>query len=608
MSRPKRARSAGASPPVRSRDIREQLSSRTSAAYIPPFWRDEAARAGSATAEEFIRHLGRAVSAALLAFPGVAEATRAQVREIRATLHAAVDLRCDTLESSINTAEATKAASLERQLVAIDGALERWQSEREAIKEAVDDSRISEPTAKFSALSARLDGLEAQMRALSTAPIEPIHLALLADTLPLCARIASLGHVVAPCAVAASDLTAKSLPGHALAGSVLELHLLLSDAYTSQSSEGLEVALCAAAAATRVSASILVGDNTQQVQDLQATITADVARRGLVILLPIPPTTPARACACVRDITLAGIQLTGHAFPLTSLVIHGSLRVPMQLPGAAHSAVSSTPCFSSDCTLYVPVYDSENMLVFNADGSSLPPLNVGQLGLSRWSTFAAFVEGDSPMLLIADIWEAHATLVAVNPANRSVLWTTAVGDDLTFGCEGMSAIASRGVIIVGTRNKVFAHRLSDGKIIGSVETPCFSLAADPATAIVYIGGDRSNDFAVSAWTWMADCTFRSEGPVSAAGTSRNFRHLAVIPPAPGKRSSYLAIGTHQDWEIQVLSLPSLALVSTEWMEDPDCHVAGLVADPWGTALAVCDAISSSIHIVAWPLPQMPELE
>jgi len=35
---------------------------------------------------------------------------------------------------------------------------------------------------------------------------------------------------------------------------------------------------------------------------------------------------------------------------------------------------------------------------------------------------------------------------------------------------------------------------------------------------------------------------------------------------------------------------------------------GLAADPWGAALAVCDGASQSTHVLAWPLPGMPQLE
>jgi len=59
-------------------------------------------------------------------------------------------------------------------------------------------------------------------------------------------------------------------------------------------------------------------------------------------------------------------------------------------------------------------------------------------------------------------------------------------------------------------------------------------------------------------------------------------------------------------ELRVLSLPGLALVHTHRLEG--MQVWGLAADPCGTALAVCDYASQSTHVLAWPLPGMPQLE
>ena len=84
------------------------------------------------------------------------------------------------------------------------------------------------------------------------------------------------------------------------------------------------------------------------------------------------------------------------------------------------------------------------------------------------------------------------------------------------------------------------------------------------------------------------------------------RPLAVIPPAPGKRTAHLIVGTVYEPELRVLSLPGLALVHTHMLEGVE--VWGLAADPWGTALAVCDWASKSTHVLAWPLPGMPQLE
>ena len=75
-----------------------------------------------------------------------------------------------------------------------------------------------------------------------------------------------------------------------------------------------------------------------------------------------------------------------------------------------------------------------------------------------------------------------------------------------------------------------------------------------------------------------------------------------MPPAPGKNTTHLVIGSSDAPELLVLSLPGLALVHTHSLEE--MQITGLAADPWGGALAVCDAVSNAVHIVAWPLPGM----
>jgi len=53
-----------------------------------------------------------------------AAASRLQVEDMRRTLRAAVDARCDELIEGISAAESKKDAALERSLVEVDGVLD----------------------------------------------------------------------------------------------------------------------------------------------------------------------------------------------------------------------------------------------------------------------------------------------------------------------------------------------------------------------------------------------------------------------------------------------------------------------------------------------------
>ena len=114
--------------------LRAALSARVSEDTTPLYWQSIARGAGTTGTDAFICHLGRSVSTAMASLQDAAEASLAQLRETRMTLHAAVDARCDDLERSLQVAISTKTAALERELVSIDAALELWRSKGSLIR------------------------------------------------------------------------------------------------------------------------------------------------------------------------------------------------------------------------------------------------------------------------------------------------------------------------------------------------------------------------------------------------------------------------------------------------------------------------------------------
>jgi len=97
------------------------------------------------------------------------------------------------------------------------------------------------------------------------------------------------------------------------------------------------------------------------------------------------------------------------------------------------------------------------------------------------------------------------------------------------------------------------------------------------------------------------------GPVAAAGEINDLSPPRCHAPRPWQAHFAPHCGNVvTDPELRVLSLPGLALVHTHRLEG--MQVCGLAADPWGAALAVCDDASESTHVLAWPLPGMPQLE
>jgi hypothetical protein len=194
--------------------------------------------------------------------------------------------------------------------------------------------------------------------------------------------------------------------------------------------------------------------------------------------------------------------------------------------------------------------------------------------------------------------------VPVDAASAAVCWSAALGG----GCYGIAVLPVQGVVVVSglIPGKLHVHRLSDGVRVASAEaaSPTY-VAADPASGTVYAGTGVYPSYDVYAFHWDG-AALVAEGVVEAAGTDSIWRPLAVMPPTPGRHTSYLVVGTMDKPTLLVLSLPDRRLVHTHTLEG--IRVMGLVADPSGTALAVCDTASEAIHVLPWPLPGMPPLQ
>jgi hypothetical protein len=169
-------------------------------------------------------------------------------------------------------------------------------------------------------------------------------------------------------------------------------------------------------------------------------------------------------------------------------------------------------------------------------------------------------------------------------------------------------LPAQGVTVVSdlSHSVLHVHRLSDGVRVASAEAAFPTcVAADPASGTVFASTSPTDDYRVSVFRWDG-AALVAEGVVEAAGFANIDRPLAVMPPTPGRHTSYLVVGTETEPTLHVLSLPDRRLVLKHTLEGME--VTGLAADPSGTALAVCDRISKAIHVLPWPLPGMPPLQ
>lgn len=579
----------------------------------PLVWRHVKSATGSSGIDECVRFLGRAVAEASEAVPQFAEAVRVKLREARLVIHAAVDARFDELEHRVDAAEAAKLAALEYELVAVDVTLELWRSVSAAVMTTA--AALSDPELKtqHSALSSRLDDMEAQLQALPTAVVEPPFVGMVADTPALLAAIACFGRVLAPLAIRAADLSLRGAPSFVQPGETLCLHLSLGACHAAQSAEEIAVSLSRLAGMTVIDA-VFDAPGVEE-ESLASTLSCHAAARSMHISMGIPATASVGDRVVVRAVAVAGL-LAKAALCLPVRKIMRGMLTPLWLFDSVYES-SLTPCISRDGRLFVPIGRCD-VFVFDAEGAEMPIINLPCAHLKHNTKWAAYAPGDAPSLLLADSQTGPCRIVSLDMVTFAVQWSVESG---TMGCGGIATLPAQGVAVINGRDTLFIHRLADGARLGSDHIFSDSvmplgrfLAADLASGIVFctVKNYAPGGHAVCSWSCAADGSkLIRQGPVTAAGVRAVSRPLAVVPPVPGKRTSHLVVGTHGSSELLVLSLPDLILVHTHNLEragheegDSPMDVAGLAADPWGGALAVCDAASEAIHVIAWPLPGM----
>ena len=405
------------------------------------------------------------------------------------------------------------------------------------------------------------------------------------------------------------------MPNHVLPGHTLSVPLSLGTRHAGQSVEELELSLGQLAGSTLVEVSL--EEPGVGVQPLYASVTVDVERGCLAVVFTVPAGASAAAHMVLTAIVVAGQQPVAALLPVNIAMCQG-MRAPLRLRDASPACYVS-PCMSRGSVLFVPPGHGPGVRVFDCAGSESRSIPVVDLGLANSTCWAAYADEETPTLLLADC-HSSSRVVAVDPSTRLVRWAT---DPLetNFGrCLGLAVLPALGYVMLSSleRNGVFFLRLSDGVCIGYKGFTSTGLlvgnflAVDPVSEDLFcaLGSRTCLNYSILALSLSGKSGIRPNQDrlvvVSEAGTEPSNRPLAYMPPAPGKSTSHLIIGCGFRPQLIVLSLPSLTLVHTHMLEG--MKVTGLTADPWGGALAVCDAASKDIHVLRWPLPGMPPLK
>jgi hypothetical protein len=591
--------------------------------------------AGDAATISQVRSLAQAIYARIADVHSRAALARSQLEQHRAdarSITADASALIDALAADVDAAEQLKVSALEKEAVDADNALELLLRSGSEAGRAVSCAEDAGP--------GQLGGHEKNPRRLPTAPIEPADIFISPpDEASTAAGGGALnaGCVVhAPRGVRAADVTAAGLASRVGLGRPLCFSLQLSDAHPSHAAADLAVSLAALAAHVNVVALLLAveGDGLPRSSPASAsfsqllTMTArpDPAHRRVVVSLELPLARPVidgsvKLAVEIHSISVAnervavdpsstafsrgssgGGEGSGAGFTPLCIEVYSGIVPPFTTAPRTADSSNTTIAVTAQGVLYVPVDSQEEMTVWDPRGCALPPLAVSRFGFQHVRT-VAFCDATDTLFVTNT-----ATLVAASAAaDYAVLWSVPVRR-----CIGLTVLPAEGLVIAGSyQGSIVAHRVSDGCVVGAAEgaTDTVFVAADTSCACIYV----SSQTRVAAYSWHGSSGgFGPREEVDAAGDTHDNRPLAVMPAAPGKRNSYLVVGTSNRPELKILSLPDRRLFCTVNLQDAlgldTVKVLGLAADPGGCALAMCDEEATAVRVVPWPLPGMPELD
>lgn len=568
-----------------------------------------------------------------------------QIEDTRAAALAAINVRCDELAALVKSSQLSKTVALEAERVAVDSALECLQH---ACTEAASAART------MSDVVLQTEGVEvatrarAALAAAARIPRFPMtQSALSFDADPsLLTSLSRLGAIVveAP-SVFHLELGLRKQPWPREPDGSLRTHLVLPGGIFEMVLRA-ETAAASSKALLRFQQAALNYDPLQARALLDRCVSVDavllsddpapracpvsVSTRfvtgsvseessrhlALMLTLQVDPSAQVGSRLAIRSLSVCGcsalpapprgVESTDTLIVATvSSRLATGLRTPLVLDGMARDG---TPCVSADGRVFCPT--SASIYMWGCQGEPLSNRNAGTLRLSH-RTCASAYDDETRTLFLGDWDGARSVVVAVAPDDDwSVRWSTEPGR--VIQCGGLTVLARQGIVVASAceGRALHALRIDTGASIGPpvpANNPTY-LATDSMTGTIFADtSDGAGNFSVARWQWSEpEQALVPLGVIEAAGVATNWRPIAVMPPAPGKRLSHLIVGTYNSSVLRILALPSLELVA-DTSAPNDMVVWGLAADPAGTALVILDHTSRAAQVVAWPWAGLPPL-
>ena len=451
-------------------------------------------------------------------------------------------------------------------------------------------------------LRAAVEGLEqswAVLNRIPNGPVEPRDLELEQRERPDSSGIAHTV-VFAPSAVVASQLAIKAIPRAIRVGDACIVRLVISDDGILWSAKWWSAAAAFVRAHLRVAAYVARPYFAlERFPVVSVSFKPSEKGREVMIVIDPPAWSTCDDTLVIEHAEIAGcpigVDLPAHV-PLC-MAVGLSAPFSIALPEGGSSEDLSI-CVTELGTLYIAQGGvgrlSSSIRVVSSEGADVgDTISIPM----RCHTFCIDVTEGAIYMGSRFASDTGDPVASLDASTGAVRWRSTA---LFHNCYCIAMMPRAKLVVASACDDDCLQmlRASDGVSVASARAtrPHF-VAADEANSLVF-SATASTNVQVYRWTGAA---LKFVQDMEAPGHSGS-RPLAVVPPAHGKTTAHLVVGSFNGKHLCVFSLPDLSLV---FETDVEHRMYSLAADAAGTSLVVC--LEDELDALVWPLPGMPLL-
>jgi hypothetical protein len=405
-----------------------------------------------------------------------------------------------------------------------------------------------------------------------------------------------LGELFAPAKLCARNIVVQA-PLFACFGRTLRVELVLSSFLNIQTHAAeLETALESISQHTCFSVTLLHKTQQPLYSSLHvSTASLRFSSRSVIFNVAIPfcdPDGDANGDADAGEIVIDDVAFAGETIPGTFRInVHAGMHAPQQIMASYIRKVGGVS-HGVSITKHRELFVAQGKIVLTLACDGTPRKTLFLDDCKRFTTRAVF-DDKTRLLLLLSTLGGKSTLDAIDTVSMKTCWSSkfqGVGYDIALlSAHGVCCVSDS----VNYALKVFC--IADGTHLTDTSgSYSFThIVADSLRETVYacVGGQ------ICAFHWDGS-RLELSTRLQAISFMTHYRPLAIMPSPTDKNLSFLLVGARSLPDLWIIELPSHRLVKR--CKIGGMKIVGLDSDPSGTALAVCDEASKSIHILPWP--------